>query len=99
MTRENELGSVRDLLLVVDLGATPGDAAEHAASVAAWFGGHALERGWRLHLVVRRPDGERSGPVDAVGLHCDLALAQCGPVTLPADGRFLLVTPTGAEWR
>jgi uncharacterized protein (DUF58 family) len=99
MTRDYELGTERDLHLVVDLGETPGEAAEHAAAVGAWVGGHALERGWRLHLVVRGPDGELSGPVDAVVLHCNLALAECGPVTLPADRPFLLVSPSGAEWR
>ena len=99
MTRDYELGTERDLHLVVDLGPMPGGAAEHAASVGAWFGGHALERGWRLHLTVRGPDGELSGPVDAVALHCNLALAECGPVTLPVDQPFLLVSPVGVEWR
>ena len=99
MTRDYELGTERDLLLVVDLGETPGLEAEHAASVAAWLGGHALARGWRLDLIVRGPAGEISGPVDAVDLHCNLALAQCGDVTRPADRRCLLVTPTGVEWR
>jgi uncharacterized protein (DUF58 family) len=99
MTRDYELGTERDLLLVVDLGATPGDAAEHAASVGAWLGSHALARRWRLELIVRGPGGELSGPVDAVGLHCNLAQAQCGEVPRPAGRRFLLVTPTGVEWR
>ena len=99
MTRDFELGTERDLLLVVDLGPTPGPAAEHAAAVAAWVGSHALARGWRLDLTVRGPRGELSGPVDAVGLHCNLALAQCGDVPRPADHRCLLVTPSGVEWR
>ena len=46
-----------------------------------------------------RTAGEISGPVDAVDLHCNLALAQCGEVSRPADRRCLLVTPTGVEWR
>jgi uncharacterized protein (DUF58 family) len=99
MTRDFELGTERDLLLVVDLGPTPGPAAERAAGVAAWVGSHALARGWRLDLVVRGPRGELSGAVDAVGLHCNLALAQCGDVPRPADRRCLLVTPSGVEWR
>jgi uncharacterized protein (DUF58 family) len=99
MTRDYELGTERDLLLVVDLGPVPGAAAEDAASVGAWLGSHALARGWRLELEVLGPQGELSGPVDAVGLHCNLALAQCGELSLPADRRFLLVTPSGVEWR
>jgi len=99
MTRDYELGTERDLVLVVDLGPIPGGAAEHAASVAAWVGSHALARGWHLELVARGPRGDLSGAVDAVGLHCNLALAQCGEVPHPVDRRFLLVTPTGAGWR
>ena len=99
MTRDYELGTERDLVLVADLGPMPGDAAEHAASVAAWVGSHALARGWRLELVARGPRGDLAGPVDAIGLHCNLALAQCGDVPRPADRRYLLVTPAGVEWR
>jgi uncharacterized protein (DUF58 family) len=99
MTRDFELGTERDLVLVADLGSVPGDAAEHAASVAAWVGSHALARGWRLELIARGPRGDLCGPVDAVGLHCNLALAQCGEVPRPADRRYLLVTPVGVEWR
>jgi len=99
MTRDYELGTERDLVLVVDLGPTPGEAAEHAASVAAWVGSHALARGWRLDLVARGPRDEISGPVDAVALHCNLARAQCGEVTPPPDRRYLLVSPAGVGWR
>jgi uncharacterized protein (DUF58 family) len=99
MTRDVELGNERDLLLVVDLGPTPGEVAERTASIAAWAGVHAIERGWRLEMVVRVADEELSDPVDALGLHCNLALAQCGPITYPVGRPFLLVSPVGIEWR
>jgi uncharacterized protein (DUF58 family) len=99
MTRDHELGTDRDLTLVLDLGPMPGVAGEHAASVAAWVGSQVLARGWRLELVALGPRGDFSGPVDAIGLHHRLALAQYGDVPRPVDHRYLLVSPNGVGWR
>lgn len=100
VTRELEREAPPVLRLAIDLGPEPSPDGERAVAVAGWLGREALRRGYRLEVVGRWPADLGIGPaVDAAGLHRLTAVAEYGPVVVPADHRFLVVGPHGVEWR
>ena len=108
VTREYEQEAAPRLRIAMDLGSVPSPEGEQAIALAAGIGREALRRGYRLEVLGAWPVGFTTdpafaggpgAPVDAAGLHRCTAVADYGPVAIPGDGRVLVVSPAGIEWR